>query len=275
MSDISPSAGDRAVSAAGAAPVIELRGVSKAFGAQRVLDGVDLRIGRGETTVIMGRSGTGKSVLLKHIIGLLRPDRGEIYYESRRIDQLHEHALAPIRRQVVMIFQLNALFDSMSVIDNVCFAMTETGQGRLNRRKIRDMAERCLAMVGLAGFESKRPADLSGGEKKRCALARAICLDPPPKVLMYDEPTAGLDPQRSDVIDKLIRRLNREFQITGLVVTHDLKLAQEVGDRILVLWDGRFIADGPPEELANHPDARVRRFVVGEAEPEDIAPFQL
>jgi phospholipid/cholesterol/gamma-HCH transport system ATP-binding protein len=254
-------------------PIIELRGVRKSFGRQCVLAGVDLRLERGTTTAIMGRSGTGKSVLLKHIVGLLRPDGGEVFYEGRRIDHLRERELVPIRRQVVMVFQLNALFDSMTVFDNVCFPMTETGLGRLDRPRIHAMARRCLAMVGLAGFEDKRPADLSGGEKKRCALARAICLDPPPKVILYDEPTAGLDPQRSDVIDRLIRRLKGEFQVTGIVVTHDLKLAREVGDRVLVLWDGQFIADGTPDELLQHPDPRVRRFVEGQAEPEDLAPL--
>lgn len=251
-------------------PIIELRRVSKAFGSQRVLTDVDLAIARGSSTVIIGRSGTGKSVLLKHIVGLLRPDRGEVWYEGQRIDQLSERALGPVRQQISFVFQLNALFDSMSVADNLAFAMTENSVARLDKRKIREMVAHALEIVGLRGFDNKFPADLSGGEKKRVALARAICLDPPPKVILYDEPTAGLDPQRADVINKLIRHLQQEFHVTSVVVTHDMKSAGEVGDRVLMLWDGRFIADAPPRDLLHSKEEHVRRFVAGEAEPEDM-----
>jgi phospholipid/cholesterol/gamma-HCH transport system ATP-binding protein len=251
--------------------VIEFRRVSKSFGRQRVLDDIDLKIERGRTTAIIGRSGTGKSVLLKHIVGLLRPDRGEVYFEGQRIDRLGERQLVPVRQQISFVFQLNALFDSMSVRENVAFPMTENSRGRVDRRKIRELAERCLEMVGLAGFEHKRPAELSGGEKKRVAVARAIAMDPPPKVILYDEPTAGLDPQRSDVVTKLIRQLQSEVHATSVVVTHDMKLAREVGDRILMLWNGRFIADGTPGELHVSRDPHVRRFIEGTAEDEDIA----
>lgn len=251
-------------------PIIELRGVSKSFGRQRVLDNVDLAVERGRCTVIIGRSGEGKSVLLKHIVGLLRPDSGEIYYEGQRIDQLSERALVPIRRQISFVFQLNALFDSMSVGENVAFPMVENSGRRVPREYVRKLASHCLEMVGLAGFEDKRPADLSGGEKKRVALARAIAMDPPPKVILYDEPTAGLDPQRADVINKLIRKLQRDVHVTSIVVTHDMKSAVEIGDRILMLSEGRFVSDGPPESIRNAPDERVRRFVDGRADPEDI-----
>ncbi len=251
-------------------PIIELRGVTKTFGRQRVLDGIDLRVERGRNTVIVGRSGTGKSVLLKHIVGLLRPDRGAVYFAGQRIDTLGERALVPIRRQISFVFQLNALFDSMTVLENVAFPMTESARGRLDRRRIHALAERCLEMVGLRGFEHKRPAELSGGERKRVALARAIALDPPPRVILYDEPTAGLDPQRSDAINKLIRRLQEDVHVTGVIVTHDMKSAAEVGDRLLVLWDGRFIADGPPHAVLQSRDDHVRRFVQGIAEPEDL-----
>lgn len=250
--------------------IIELRRVCKSFGRQRVLDDIDLKIERGKTTVIIGRSGTGKSVLLKHIVGLLRPDKGEVYFEGRRIDLLSEHALTPIRQQISFVFQLNALFDSMSVLENVAFPMLEQRQGRSDKKKIYRLAAHCLELVGLAGFEDKRPADLSGGEKKRVAFARAIALDPPPKVILYDEPTAGLDPQRADVVNKLIRHLQREMHVTGLVVTHDMKLATEVGDRLLLLWNGRFLADGFPEEVLHSTQPQVRRFVDGIAEPEDL-----
>lgn len=251
-------------------PIIELRDVHKAFGRQVVLRGIDLRVGRGETTVIIGRSGTGKSVLLKHIVGLLRPDRGAVYYEGQQIDQLRERELVSIRRQIAFVFQLNALFDSLSVAENVAFPMTENSETRRDREKIRAMVTRCLELVGLAGFEKKRPADLSGGEKKRVALARAIAMDPPPKVILYDEPTAGLDPQRSDVINRLIRHLQHEFDVTGIVVTHDMKTAATVGDRVLMLWNGKFIVDKPPDQLLTDADEHVRRFVSGEAEPEDL-----
>ena len=254
-------------------PVIELRGVSKAFGSQRVLEQVDLAVERGRNTVIIGRSGTGKSVLLKHVVGLLRPDQGELYFEGQRIDRLGQRALVPIRRQISFVFQLNALFDSMTVLENVAFPMTENATGRLDRKKIHALATRCLDMVGLAGFEGKRPAELSGGEKKRVAFARAIAMDPAPKLILYDEPTAGLDPQRADVINKLIRQLQRQLHVTGLIVTHDMKSAAEVGDRILMLWDGRFIADGTPDQVLRAQDAHVRRFVDGLAEPTDVKPL--
>jgi phospholipid/cholesterol/gamma-HCH transport system ATP-binding protein len=251
-------------------PIIELRQVSKAFGRQIVLDGIDLKIERGASTVIIGRSGTGKSVLLRHIVGLLRPDRGEVFFEGRRIDRLSERQLVPIRRQISFVFQLNALFDSMTVAQNVAFPMTENGNGRADARQIATLTRRCLQMVGMAGFEDKRPADLSGGEKKRVALARAIAMEPPPKVILYDEPTAGLDPQRADVITRLIRQLQRDVNVTSVVVTHDMKLAAQAGDRVLLLWNGRFIGDGTPEELLTSREEHVRRFVEGLAEPEDL-----
>jgi len=251
-------------------PVIELRRVSKAFGRQRVLTDIDLAIERGKTTVIIGRSGTGKSVLLKHIVGLLRPDRGEVYFEDQRIDHLSERALTPVRRQISFVFQLNALFDSMSVAENVAFTMTEQRTGRADKRKIQSLVRHCLELVGLSDFEHKRPSELSGGEKKRVAFARAIALDPPPKIILYDEPTAGLDPQRADVVNKLIRHLQHEMNVTGVVVTHDMKSAIEVGDRLLMLWDGRFIADGVPDDLVNSKQAQVRRFLDGIAAPEDL-----
>lgn len=251
-------------------PLIEFRRVSKAFGRQRVLDDIDLKIERGKTTVIIGRSGTGKSVLLKHIVGLLRPDHGEVYFDGMRVDALSERLLVPIRRRISFIFQLNALFDSMTVGENVAFPMVEGNPGRLNRAKITSLTEQSLAIVGLTGFAHKRPAELSGGEKKRVAIARGIAMDPPPEAILYDEPTAGLDPQRSDVINKLIRRLQETVHATSIVVTHDMKLAQEVGDRIIMLSGCRFIADGPPDAIMNSETPIVRRFVSGVAEPEDV-----
>ena len=251
--------------------IIELRRVSKAFGQQRVLDDIDLAIETGKSTVIIGRSGTGKSVLLKHIVGLLRPDKGEVYFDGQRIDQLSEHKLVPIRRQISFVFQLNALFDSMSVGENVAFPLVHNTPTRLSRQHIEKQVTQCLDLVGLAKYDKKRPADLSGGEKKRVALARAICVEPAPRVILYDEPTAGLDPQRSDVINKVIRTLQEEIHVTSIVVTHDMKSANEVGDRILLLWGGRFIADAAPGELSATRDDRVIRFINGDADPSDLA----
>ena len=254
-------------------PIIELRRLTKSFGQQRVLDDVDLKIERGKSTVIIGRSGTGKSVLLKHIVGLLRPDKGEVYFEGRRVDTLSERELTPIRAKISFVFQLNALFDSMTVLENVAFPMTENNVRRAPRGRILELARRSLDLVGMAGFEPKRPAELSGGEKKRVALARAIAIEPAPQVILYDEPTAGLDPPRADVINKLIRNLQREVEVTSVVVTHDMRSALEVGDRVLMLSQGRFIADETPENLTSSKDERVRRFVKGFAEPEDLKPL--
>lgn len=250
--------------------IIELRGVSKSFGRQRVLVDIDLKIEPGRTTVIIGRSGCGKSVLLKHVVGLLRPDRGQVLFEGQRIDDLPERRLVDIRRQISFVFQLNALFDSMSVGENIAFPMVEKTRGRLDKAKIHRLVQRCLEIVGLAGFENKRPAELSGGEKKRVALARAIALEPPPKVILYDEPTTGLDPQRADTINKLIRHLQHEFHVTGLVVTHDMHSAAEVGDRVLMLWDGRFVADGPPAAIMESREPHVHRFVRGIADDGEV-----
>lgn len=250
--------------------IIEFRRVTKSFDRQRVLDDIDLKIERGRNTVIIGRSGAGKSVLLKHIVGLLRPDRGEVYFDGRRIDRLSERKLAPIRREVGFVFQLNALFDSMSVAENVAFPMVQNGREHVSAKQVGRIVDNRLALVGLTGFEKKRPADLSGGEKKRVALARALAIEPPPKVILYDEPTMGLDPQRSDVINKLIVTLKQDVNVTGVIVTHDMHSAAEIGDRILMLFNGRFIADGTLEELSNMEEEHVRRFIGGRAEPEDL-----
>lgn len=251
-------------------PIIQFKDVHKSFGRKVVLSGVSFDVERGRNTVIIGKSGSGKSVLLKHIVGLIRPDRGEVWFDGARIDGLAERALTPIRRRVSFVFQLNALFDSMSVGENVAFPMAQNSRGRrAARRQINDMVSECLAVVGLAGYESKNPAELSGGEKKRVALARAIAMDPPPDVILYDEPTTGLDPQRSDSINKLIRRVQETTRATGIIVTHDMRSAEEVGDRIVMLGDGVIAADGAPEEIMNSADERVRRFVRGEADPDE------
>jgi len=246
--------------------LIELRGVSKRFGALRVLDCIDLRLAGGQTTVIIGESGTGKSVLLKHIVALMKPDAGEVRFHGRRIDNLSERELADIRCRFGFLFQMGALFDSMTVAENVAFPIKEHG-GKLNGRLAEIVAEK-LRLVGLDGLQNRTPGQISGGQKKRVALARAIALGP--EVILYDEPTTGLDPVRSDVINELILKLKREIHVTSVVVTHDMTSAMKVADRIVMLHQGSIIADGPPDYFRTTTDARVRRFVDGQADPSDL-----
>lgn len=251
--------------------IIELREVSKAFGALRVLDRVSLTLQAGQTTVVIGESGTGKSVLLKHLVALLRPDSGEVYLHGRRIDSLSERALVPIRRCFGLLFQMGALFDSMTVAENVGFPLAEHGEGAPEEIE-RIVAEK-LRLVGLDGLQSRRPAQLSGGQRKRVALARAIALSP--EVVLYDEPTTGLDPVRADVINELILKLERELRVTSVVVTHDMTSAYKVADRIVMLHEGHVIADGTPDWYRTCADARVRRFVDGKADQSDLASLSL
>jgi len=248
-------------------PLIELRGVSKRFGALEVLRAVDVVFEKGKTTVIIGESGSGKSVLLKHLIGLLRPDSGEIYFHGRRIDQLKEYEMVEIRRRFGFLFQGGALFDSLTVAENIAFPLVE--HTHEPRDKIEQTVAEKLRMVGLDGLQQRKPAELSGGQRKRVALARAIALDP--EIVLYDEPTTGLDPVRSDVIDELIRKLQHEINVTGIVVTHDMKSAFKVADRIVMLKHGTFVADGTPDYFRTTDDAQVRRFVDGHAGEEDLA----
>lgn len=241
--------------------IVELRGVKKRFGRLRVLRGLDLALERGRTTVVIGESGTGKSVLLKHIIGLIRPDAGRVYVDGQRVDQLSEREWVPVRRRFGFLFQMGALFDSMSAGDNVAFPLRE--HTKRSAREIERLVEDKLRLVGLEGQQSKRPADLSGGQRKRVALARAIALEP--EIILYDEPTTGLDPIRADSINDLIIKLKHELKVTSVVVTHDMASAFKVADRIVMLHDGELIADGPPKEFRHARDERVQRFVRGES----------
>ncbi len=247
-------------------PVVRMVDVHKSFGDLRVLRGLQLDLRSGETTVIIGESGSGKSVILKHIVRLLKPDRGEVYFHDQRIDRLPERELASIRPRFGFLFQLSALFDSMTVGDNVAFPIVE--HTRRKRSEIAEIVARKLAMVGLSGLQSQWPAELSGGQKKRVALARAIALDP--EIILYDEPTTGLDPPRADVINELIIKLQEELGVTSVVVTHDMASAGKVSDRILMLYEGRFIFDGSPEEITRCEDPRVRCFVEGRCHDEDL-----
>ncbi len=247
--------------------LIELRHVSKRFGRLVVLDDLTLSIDEGKCLVIIGASGTGKSVLLKHIIGLLRPDRGEVWFDGHRIDNLRERKLAEIRIQFGFLFQMGALFDSMSVLDNVSFPLVE--HSKKSREEVREIAAEKLRLVGLRDAGNKMPGELSGGQRKRVGLARAIALGP--RVILYDEPTTGLDPIRSDVINELIIKLQRELKVTSIVVTHDMNSAIKIADRIVMLHHGKLVFDGTPDEIQKTGDDVVRRFVVGEAGDEDLA----
>ena len=269
MTPAAPTPGSPA-DAAGGSPVdavIELRQVSKRFGRLVVLADLSLTVERGRCLVIIGPSGTGKSVLLKHVVGLIAPDAGQVLYDGRRIDQMWPGQLMAVRTDFGFLFQMGALFDSMTVADNVAFPLVE--HTARSAADVRDAAEQKLAMVGLAGMGAKMPAQLSGGQRKRVALARAIALDP--KVILYDEPTTGLDPIRSDVINELVLKLQRELAVTSVVVTHDMNSAMKVADRIVMLTDGRIVFDGTAEQIRASTDPVVRRFVVGEAGDDELA----
>lgn len=250
-----------------AGPIVRLVQVQKSFGMQHVLRGVNLSIERGTTTVILGPSGCGKSVLLKHIVGLLRPDAGEVWFEDTCVSRLRESQLGPVRRQIGFLFQQSALFDSMDVAENISFPLRElTG---MTREEVRRRVDVVLGMVGLADVGRKMPADLSGGQRKRIALARAIVLEP--KLVLYDEPTTGLDPIRADVINELILKLKHDLHVTSIVVTHDLTSAFKVADRLVMLYDGNVILEGSPEAFRQSDEPMVQRFLAGEATAEELA----
>ena len=236
--------------------VIRLKGVHKAFDGAAVLRGVDLELPAGATTVVVGPSGCGKSVMLKHIVGLLRPDAGEVWFHDTRIDRLPEHKLGPVRTRIGFLFQLSALFDSLTVGENLAFPLRE---GRpATAADLTARVGEALEMVDMSGNEHKLPAELSGGQKKRVALARAIMLQP--EVMLYDEPTTGLDPERAKGIDDLVVRLKDRLGVTGLVVTHAIVSARRVADRIVMLDKGRVIATGSFDELVRSDEPRVRAF---------------
>ena len=256
--------------AAATQDIVRLIDLRKSFGRTPVLRGLTVSFARGKTTVVLGPSGCGKSVMLKHIVGLLKPDRGEVWYGDIRIDTLNEARLGPVRQQFGFLFQQGALFDSMSVHENIAFPLVE--HTTLNPEERETKVRNVLAMVGLEDVIDKMPADLSGGQRKRVALARAIVLAP--KVILYDEPTTGLDPIRSDVINELILKLQRELQVTSIVVTHDLQSAYKVADRMVMMDQGRIVFQGTPDELRASSDAAVQRFLRGEASPDELAAIQ-
>jgi phospholipid/cholesterol/gamma-HCH transport system ATP-binding protein len=242
--------------------MIQLVDLHKSFGKQTVLDGVDLKIESGKTTVIIGRSGGGKSVLLKHMIGLLKPDRGEVLIDGTDIAKLGERDLNEIRKKFGMLFQEAALFDSMSVLENVAFPLRE--HTRMSEKEIRQTVADRLRAVGLAGVEEKMPSELSGGMRKRVGLARAIALRP--QIVLFDEPTTGLDPVMTEAINRLIINTQKNFNFTCVVISHDIQSIFEIGHRIAMLYEGKIIAHGTPEELKASQNPVIVQFLAGSAE---------
>jgi phospholipid/cholesterol/gamma-HCH transport system ATP-binding protein len=246
--------------------MIEVRNLRKGFGSQPILDRVNFQIEPGESVVIIGRSGGGKSVLLKQLIGLLKPDAGEVLIGGEDIVPMDERRLLRVRQKFGMLFQGSALFDSMTVAENIAFPFRnrrEFTQAEVTRR-----VSGALEMVDLPGTEQKKPSELSGGMKKRVGLARAIVYQP--EIVLYDEPTTGLDPIVSDSIDQLIIRVRDQLQVTTVVVTHDMRSARRVGHRILMLHDKRVYASGTPDEFFSSQDPVIRRFIEGVSDPKEL-----
>jgi len=248
--------------AAAGRPKIAIRGLRKSFGPKVVLDGVDLDVAQGESMVIIGASGTGKSVLLKHIIGLLKPDAGSVEVDGVAVGGLGERAITEFRRKFGMSFQEGALFDSMSVGENVAFPLKRLT--RMSRSEIRQRVEECLGLVRLAGVGDRLPSQLSGGMRRRVGFARAIAQQP--EILLFDEPTTGLDPVTTAQINEVIVDLNDNLKATTVTITHDMESAYKIGDRIAMLDRGKIVAAAPPAEFRELADPRIQQFLHGRAE---------
>jgi len=242
--------------------MIEVRQLHKRFGAQEVLDGISFRIENGESVAIIGRSGGGKSVLLKHLIGLLQPDAGEVLIDGENIVRMNERQLLGVRRKFGMVFQGAALFDSMTVAENVAFGLRR--HEHLTEAETAKRVAAALEMVDLPGTEAKNPAELSGGMRKRVGLARAVIYEP--RILLYDEPTTGLDPIVSDSIDRLIIRVRDQLKVTSIVVTHDMRSARRVGNHVIMLHERKIYANCAPDAIFASTDAVIRQFVDGVAD---------
>ena len=241
--------------------VIELKDIHKSFNKKSVLRGVNLKVKKGESLVVIGGSGSGKSVLLKHIIGLLKPDKGSVIVDSADLSMLDENGLDEIRKKFGMLFQSAALFDSMKVWENVGFGLKR--HTRMTDPEIKEVAVQKLRKVGLVGVEDVMPSELSGGMRKRVGLARAIAMEP--EILLYDEPTTGIDPIMADAIDDLIIKMGKELDITSVAITHDMRSAYKIADTIAMLYNGVIIATGSPEEIRHTSDPFVKQFVEGRA----------
>jgi phospholipid/cholesterol/gamma-HCH transport system ATP-binding protein len=242
--------------------IIELQEVHKSFGQQHVLKGLSLQVPRGRTTVIIGRSGGGKSVILKHMIGLIRPDQGRVLVDGQDLDLMDDRQLNEVRRRFGMLFQDAALFDSMTVGENVAFPLRE--HTSLTKDQVAETVEEKLHMVGLSKIEHKLPSELSGGMRKRVGLARAIALEP--EIILYDEPTTGLDPPLADAINRLIIETQETLGVTGVVISHDIEGAFQVGHEIAMLYEGRIVAHGTPEKIKSSQDPVVQQFIHGKAD---------
>jgi phospholipid/cholesterol/gamma-HCH transport system ATP-binding protein len=242
--------------------MIEISGLHKSFGSKEVLRGLDLSIRRGETMAVIGQSGSGKSVLIKHMIGLMRPDSGRIVIDGVDICCLRDKDMFDVRRKFGLLFQASALFDSLTVAKNVSFGLERYRDYPPD--KVREIVRDSLDKVGLRGVEDLMPYELSGGMKKRVGLARAIAYGP--EIMLYDEPSTGIDPIRADAINDLIVRTQRELEVTSVVITHDMTSAYKVADRIAMLYNGRIIQVGAPEEIKSSADPIVQQFIHGQAE---------
>jgi phospholipid/cholesterol/gamma-HCH transport system ATP-binding protein len=243
-------------------PAISLQHLYKSFGERKVLDDMSLEVQRGESVVIVGGSGTGKSVTLKHIIGLLQPDRGNVIIDGIDITQLGAREANDFRRRFGMAFQEGALFDSMSVFENIAFPLRR--HTKMKEAEIRHRVEECLDQVHLPGVEKKRPSELSGGMRRRVGFARAISLKP--EILLFDEPTTGLDPVISAVIAELIVEMDRTLKVTTVTITHDMKVAFAIADRVAMLYKGRIIEQGSPAEFQRSTNPIVQQFIEGRAD---------
>ncbi|MFB0566470.1 MAG: ABC transporter ATP-binding protein [Candidatus Aminicenantaceae bacterium] len=242
--------------------MIRIVDLHKSFGLKKVLRGVSIEIEKGETMVIIGQSGSGKSVLIKHLVGILKPDRGKIYVDGEEITCLKEDELQNVTRRFGMLFQGAALFDSLTVSQNVSFGLERYTD--YPPQKIQDIVKESLAKVGLKGVENLMPYELSGGMKKRVGLARAIAYGP--EIILYDEPSTGIDPIRADAINELINLMKRELKVTSIVITHDMVSSYKVADRIAMLYGGKIIETGTPEEMKNSGNQVVQQFIHGKAE---------
>ena len=241
--------------------MIEIINLHKSFGKNHVLRGIDLTVEKGESMVVIGGSGSGKSVLLKHIIGILRPDAGKVLIDNVDLARLKERELYEVRKKFGMLFQMSALFDSMTVWENVGFALHRNKT--MHDKEIKARATENLKLVGLSGVENLMPAELSGGMKKRVGLARAIAHEP--EILLYDEPTTGLDPIMADAINELIIEMKNTLSVTSVAITHDMNSAYKIADRIAMLYEGRIIDTGSPDEIKNTGNPIVRQFITGSA----------
>ena len=242
--------------------MIDVEDLTKSFDGNLVLDKLSLHIEEGETVVVIGRSGCGKSVLLKHIVGLLRPDSGRVVVKGQDITRMTERQLDQVRKHFGVLFQGSALFDSLTVAENVAFGLTQ--HTRMSRREIEAKVANSLDMVGMKGVGTKMPAELSGGMKKRVALARALAFDP--SIILYDEPTTGLDPIMADAINELIVCLKQRLAVTSVAVTHDMTSAYKIADRIAMLHEGKIVEAGTPGQIRNSSNPTVQQFIQGKAE---------